>query len=631
MRRLFSRITDSSGKVGTVEVPNMRAGFWKKLFAFMGPAYLISVGYMDPGNWATDISAGSTYGYTLIWVLLLSNLIALVMQNLSARLGLVKGMDLAQVSRQYYHPVANFFLWVMAEIAIASCDLAEVLGMAIGLNLLFGLPMMYGVLLTILDTLLLLTLQRYGMRKIESFIVCLIAIIGISYLLELFWAAPVSADIVKGFIPRLPDENAVYVAIAIIGATVMPHNLYLHSSLVQTRKYEHTEAGIKQAIKFNFIDTFIALNIAFLVNIAILVLAAAAFYKFGFVNVQDIQDAYKLLFPILGKKLAPILFAVALIAAGQSSTLTGTLAGQVVMEGYLNIRIQPWLRRLITRMIAIVPAFFVIWFFGERATGKLLVLSQVVLSLQLAFAMVPLVYFVGERRLMGQFKVKPFILFIAWLCVALILALNIQWLWGTVGDFMKTHHNYLVNGIIFAVIAGIVILMVYIFFTPFTPRKRRYKKDTMVPHLAALSLELEHKANQYRKIAITVDFSPSDINALSKAVAEGGKNAEYLLIHIVETAGARFMQEEIRDYETSSDNKNLDKYVDRFDQEGFTAKAVIGYGNPKTSIADIVNSSGADLLVMGVHGHKTFKDIIFGTTIDKLRHRVKIPMLIVRK
>ncbi|HXB12204.1 MAG TPA: Nramp family divalent metal transporter, partial [Bacteroidia bacterium] len=272
MKKFFSR----SANVAGIEVPQGRSSTWKKLFAFMGPAYLISVGYMDPGNWATDISAGSTYGYTLLWVLLVSNLIALVMQSLSARLGIVKGMDLAQVSRQYYHPVANFFLWLLAEIAIASCDLAEVLGMAIGLNLLFGLPMLIGVTITILDTFLFLTLQRYGMRKMETFIICLIAIIGVSYLLELFWAAPVSSDLFKGFVPKLPDNQALYIAIGIIGATVMPHNLYLHSSLVQTRKYRHTDQGIRQAIKFNFIDTFIALNIAFLVNVAILVLAAAA-------------------------------------------------------------------------------------------------------------------------------------------------------------------------------------------------------------------------------------------------------------------------------------------------------------------------------------------------------------------
>jgi manganese transport protein len=632
MNKLFQKFSGSTAETsGTVEIPRAQGSFWRKLFAFMGPAYLISVGYMDPGNWATDISGGSSYGYSLLWVLLVSNLIALVMQNLSARLGIVKGMDLAQVSRQYYHPVANFLLWLLAEIAIASCDLAEVLGMAIGLNLLFGLPLLIGIVVTILDTFLLLTLQRYGMRKMETFIICLIAIIGISYLLELFWAAPVTTELLKGFVPVLKDNGALYVAIGIIGATVMPHNLYLHSSLVQTRKYEHTDSGIKQAIRFNFIDTFVALNIAFFVNVAILVLAAATFYKAGLFQVADIQDAYKLLYPILGQKVAPILFAIALIAAGQSSTLTGTLAGQVVMEGYLNIRIQPWLRRFITRLIAIIPAFFTVLIMGDAATGKLLVLSQVILSMQLVFAMVPLTYFVADRRLMGHFRAKVILLVAAWICVLLILSLNVKWLFEMFNDFYSQPHNvFAVIGVSFGIVL-VAGLTIYVFLTPLISRSKRYRKYITVPHLPALSFKLEEKPNVFRKIAVTVDFSPSDVNAISKAIAEGGKNAEYMLIHIVETAGARFMNEEIRDFETSSDKRNLDHYVERFVNEGYKATPLIGYGSPKISIAEIVNTSGADLLVMGVHGHKTVKDIIFGTTIDKLRHRVNIPMLIVRK
>lgn len=633
MRKFYKNLydNDSSVSAGQVNVPAVKGGFWKKLFAFMGPAYLISVGYMDPGNWATDISGGSSYGYALLWVLLVSNLIALVMQNLSARLGVVKGMDLAQVSRQYYHPAANFLLWILAEMAIASCDLAEVLGMAIGLNLLFGLPLLAGILITILDTFLFLTLQRYGMRKMETFIIGLIAIIGLSYMVELFWAAPVGKDVFKGFIPSLPGNGALYVAIGIIGATVMPHNLYLHSSLVQTRKYAHTDHGIKQAIRFNFIDTFIALNIAFFVNVAILVLAAAAFYHYGYFQVADIQSAYKLLYPILGKSIAPVLFAVALIAAGQSSTLTGTLAGQVVMEGYLNIRIQPWLRRFITRAIAIIPAFFTVLVMGDKATGDLLVLSQVILSMQLVFAMIPLVYFVADKKLMGSHKVKTGILIIAWACILLILSLNVKWLWDIFGNYYAHPHNYIA---IVSISIGILLvagLTVYVFLTPLVSRRKRYRRHIEVPHLSALSFQLENKPSEYRKIAVTVDFSPSDVSAISRAVAEGGKNARYILIHIVETAGARFMQDEIRDFETSSDKKNLDDYVERLAKEGYIAEPVIGYGNPNVSIANIVNSSDADLLVMGVHGHKTLKDLIFGTTIDKLRHRVHIPLLIVRK
>ncbi|MFM8739530.1 MAG: Nramp family divalent metal transporter, partial [Cytophagales bacterium] len=344
---------------------------------------LVSVGYMDPGNWATDIAGGSKFGYALIWVLLMSNLMALLLQSLSARLGVVRQLDLAQASRSSYHPIVNFWLWILAEIAIAACDLAEVLGMAIGLQLLFGLPLVWGVSLTVLDTLLLLLLQSYGMRKIEVFIISLIAIIGASFLMEMIWAKPDWGELVTGFVPSLPNEQALYIAIGIIGATVMPHNLYLHSSLVQTRRFDTTEKGIWSAIKYNFIDSAIALNAAFFVNSAILILAASTFFRAGLYEVSDIQDSYKFLAPMLGTDWASILFGVALVAAGQSSTITGTLAGQIVMEGYLNLRIAPWLRRLITRLIAIVPAYVVILLYGEQKTGELLVFSQVVLSLQL--------------------------------------------------------------------------------------------------------------------------------------------------------------------------------------------------------------------------------------------------------
>ncbi|HRI80532.1 MAG TPA: Nramp family divalent metal transporter, partial [Cyclobacteriaceae bacterium] len=328
---------------------------WRKLIAFLGPAYLVSVGYMDPGNWATDIAGGSRFGYSLIWVLLMSNLMALLLQSLSARLGLVRQLDLAQVSRSTYHPVINFILWILAEVAIAACDLAEVLGMAIGMKLLFGIPLIWGVSITVLDTLLLLILQSYGMRKIEAFIICLVAVIGTSFLVEMIFAKPNLTELSSGFIPTIANNEALYIAIAIIGATVMPHNLYLHSSLVQTRRIDTSERGIWQAIKYNFIDSAIALNAAFFVNAAILILAASTFFKAGMFEVQDIEDAYQFLTPLLGTEWASILFGIALIAAGQSSTITGTLAGQIVMEGYLNLRIAPWLRRLITRVIAIIP------------------------------------------------------------------------------------------------------------------------------------------------------------------------------------------------------------------------------------------------------------------------------------
>jgi manganese transport protein len=333
--------------------------FRKKLFAFMGPAYLVSVGYMDPGNWATDIEGGSRYGYSLIWVLLLSNLMALLLQSLSVRLGIVRGRDLAQASRELYPKYINYFLYVLAEIAIAACDLAEVLGMAIGLQLLFHIPLFWGVIICAFDTFILLLLLHYGIRKIEAFIITLVVIIGLAFFAQVFIAHPDISNIAGGFIPGFADDGALYIAIAIIGATVMPHNLYLHSSLVQTRKIDRTAKEIKRALKFNFLDSTIALNIAFFVNMSILVVAATAFFMNGQKDVSDIRQAHLLLTPLLGSTVAPILFAVALICAGQSSTITGTLAGQIVMEGYLNLRIAPWLRRLITRLIAIVPALFV--------------------------------------------------------------------------------------------------------------------------------------------------------------------------------------------------------------------------------------------------------------------------------
>ncbi|MBS1531104.1 MAG: Nramp family divalent metal transporter, partial [Bacteroidetes bacterium] len=349
---------------------------WRRLLAFLGPAYLVSVGYMDPGNWATDIAGGSAFGYQLIWVLFVSNLIALLLQSLSARLGIVRGLDLAQVSKNTYPPLINFCLYILAQIAIIACDLAEVIGMAIGLNLLFHLPLIWGVSLTLTDTILMLFLMNRGMRKLELFIISMISIIGLAYLCEMFIVKPDIVGIAKGFIPNnlfkgdKASHEMLYIAIGIIGATVMPHNLYLHSSLVQTRKINRSEEGIRAAIRFNLFDTTIALNLAFFVNAAILILAAGAFFRNGYFKVAEIQDAYKLLEHIFGS-LAPVLFAVALIASGQSSTITGTLAGQIIMEGHINLRIEPWMRRLLTRLLAIVPAVFTIIYFGSNGLGNL--------------------------------------------------------------------------------------------------------------------------------------------------------------------------------------------------------------------------------------------------------------------
>ncbi|MCW3070423.1 MAG: iron transporter [Bacteroidetes bacterium] len=602
--------------------------FWKKLFAFMGPAYLVSVGYMDPGNWATDIAGGSQFGYKLLWVLIMSNLMALLLQSLSARLGLVRGLDLAQASRAAFPPAINFFNWVLAEIAIAACDLAEVIGMAIGLQLLFHIPLLAGVSITVLDTLLILFLQKHGIRKMEAFILALVATIGVAFIAELYFAKPDGFELVKGIIPSIPNDAALYIAIGIIGATVMPHNLYLHSSLVQTRKINRTPQGIKEAIKFNFIDTSIALNMALFVNAAILILAASAFYTTGRFGVSEIQDAFKLLENILGTHLAPILFAVALIAAGQSSTLTGTLSGQIVMEGYLNLRIQPWLRRLITRMIAIIPAFLVIYFFGEGATGELLILSQVILSMQLGFAIIPLIHLTSDRKQMGIFANKTWVKVCAWLIAIIIVGLNAKLVIGTVADWIAAAENpWILYITVVPLIVAAGLLLLYITFSPILKKSKH--RNNRVPDGTPEDLDITPLL-KYNKIAITVDFSRSDSKAISNAFSQGGKSAEYLLIHIVETAGARMMDQEIDDLETVSDKVNLEKYRVELASKGYTIHTKLGFGNPKKSIPEIVNAGDCDLLVMGAHGHRALKDLIFGTTLDAVRHNVKVPVLIVK-
>ena len=604
---------------------------WRKLVAFMGPAYLVSVGYMDPGNWATDIAGGSRFGYALIWVLLMSNIMALLLQSLSARLGVVRQLDLAQASRRTYHPVINFILWILAEIAIAACDLAEVLGMAIGLKLLFGLPLIWGVSITILDTLLLLLLQSYGMRKIEVFIISLVAIIGASFLVEMVFAKPDLGALALGFIPSIPGDQALYIAIGIIGATVMPHNLYLHSALVQTRRIDSSEKGIWSAIKYNFIDSAIALNAAFLVNSAILILAASTFFKAGLYEVQDIEQAYKFLTPLLGNEWASTLFGIALIAAGQSSTITGTLAGQIVMEGYLNLRIAAWLRRLITRLIAIIPAYVVIVIYGEGETGALLVLSQVVLSLQLGFAIIPLIHFNSDKEKMGVFAIKPWLKIAAWSIAGVIIALNVKLVAQEVSGWIVSAGDqaWIVWLTAVPLCAGAGLLLVYMSVKPFFDKKSR-EKDIIVPHGTAAQLQDLEKP-VYQRVAICLDFSSIDSLTIRSAVAQGGKEACYLLIHVVETAGAMVYGSEIADRETKEDQSALGEYLAQLQGLGYSAEIKVGYGNPRRRIPEMVTAFNADLLVMGAHGHKLVKDLIFGTTLDTVRHRIHCPMLIVRE
>src|SRR4051812_6951660 len=412
---------------GSIAVPT-GAGFWRKMLAFAGPGYLVAVGYMDPGNWATDLAGGARYGYTLLSVIMISNLMAILLQAMSARLGIASGRDLAQACRDSYSRPTVIALWIICEIAIAACDLAEVIGAAIALNLLFDLPLIWGVCLTALDVLIVLFLQHKGFRYVEALVIALIVMIAGCFGIELWLSHPVYADVAAGFIPRteiISNPNMLYIAIGILGATVMPHNLYLHSSIVQTRKYLDNVAGKGEAIRFATIDSSFALMTALFINAAILMMAAAVFHTSGHPEVAEIGDAYKLLSPLLGTKMASILFAVALLCSGQNATLTGTLAGQIVMEGFINIRLRPWLRRLITRLIAIIPAIIVVALYGERGTGQLLILSQVVLSLQLSFAVIPLVMFTNDKLKMGPFANPLWVKAMAWTAAALIAGLNI--------------------------------------------------------------------------------------------------------------------------------------------------------------------------------------------------------------
>lgn len=421
----------------SVRVPQ-NAGFWRTLLAFAGPGLMVSVGYMDPGNWATDLAGGAKYGYLLLSVILISNFMAILLQHLAVKLGVVTGRDLAQACRDNYSTPITLGLWILCEIAIAACDLAEVIGSAIALNLLFGIPLVVGVLITAADVLIVLLLQNRGFRYIESLVGGLIFVIGGCFIYELIVSQPSITSILGGLVPSprvVTDPNALYIAIGILGATVMPHNLYLHSSIVQTRAFKRDDEGKAMAIKFATIDSTIALLIAFFINAAILILSAATFFGTQYANVADIGDAHRLLSPVLGASLASTLFAVALLAAGQNSTLTGTLAGQIVMEGFLNIRMRPWLRRLVTRSIAIVPAVTVAALYGERGTGELLILSQVILSLQLSFAVIPLVLFTSDSKKMGRFVNRRWLIVLASLVTIVIVVLNLFLLVQTVSQW----------------------------------------------------------------------------------------------------------------------------------------------------------------------------------------------------
>lgn len=626
----------------SVDTTNFKKPAWRRILSFFGPAYLVSVGYMDPGNWATDLAGGSKYGYTLIWVLLMSNLMALLLQSLSARLGIVRGRDLAQANRETYPKKMNFILWVLAEIAIAATDLAEILGMAIGIQLLTGLPLIWGVSITVFDTFLLLYLQRLGIRKMEAFIIGLVAVIGVCFLVNIIIADPQLHDVLKGFIPSLPDakdlyaaknmsnvlpeETALYLAIGIIGATVMPHNLYLHSALVQTRKIKKTNAGIKQALKYSFIDSAIALNIAFLINAAILILAATVFFQTGRTDVAEIRQAYQLLPQKLGSTITSTLFAIALIASGQSSTVTGTLAGQIVMEGYLRLRINPIMRRLITRLIAIIPAIIVIAMFGEDEVDSLLIFSQVVLSLQLGFAVIPLIHFVSDKKTMGSFAINPLIQFFAWAVASILVYLNLKMLMGEAVGFFAVSDNNIVKIII--VLAGIFFigLLIYSIIFPLLAKHKKPVSIQMHPDIPVLQ---NIEVPVYKKIAVALDFSENDTKLLASAIGQARQDTQFILIHVVESATALLLGNETDDYESQKDKEKLELLVKQLKEKGFESKGILGFRHSAKEIIRIVKEEKADMLVLGAHGHTGLKDFIYGETINAVRHELKIPVLIV--
>jgi len=601
--------------------------FFIRLLKFIGPAYLISVGYMDPGNWATDIAAGSKYGYQLIWVLVLSNIIALLFQSFCVKLGIVTKLDLAQASKMQYGKVTNFVLYLLAEIAIAATDLAEVLGMAIGLNLLLGMPLMIGVSITVLDTILILFLQKAGVRKFEAFIIALVGIIGACFAIEMIFSSPDVPGILMGLKPSLPDTNALYIAIGIIGATVMPHNLYLHTALVQTRKVKSDKKSLKEAIKSNIIDTGIALNLALLVNAGILILAAATFHEHGMFGISEIQDAYKYLEPLLGSKWARILFAVALIAAGQSSTLTGTISGQIVMEGYLNIRIQPWLRRLITRLLAVVPALIVIYIFGEGMTGELLILSQVILSLQLGFAVVPLIHFVSSKRLMGSFAINNFTKLLGWLFTFIIVALNIKLVFDEMSSWLANGANMVAFDAVVLIIVALIFILILIAVKPII-KKMVLKKD-QTPHGKVQLTKLDVSKKSINNICVCVDFTSYDQKAINAALNIANKTTKITLLHVVESASARLYGEDANDFETIEDFKYIEDYKKQLLSINIKGNAQIIFGKASEAIPRYINSNNYDMVVIAKHGHLWFKDILFGTTISQVRHKIKTPLLIV--
>jgi len=618
-------LAEVHSSVGTTHV-----GIWRRMFAFAGPAYLVSVGYMDPGNWATDLEGGARFGYRLLWVLVMSNAMAVLLQTLSARLGIVAGRDLAQACRETYPRPVTYALWGLCEIAIAACDLAEVLGAAIALNLLFHLPLLMGVIVTAADTLLVLWFQRYGIRTTEAIVLALISVIAACFCIEIFLAKPNVHEMATGLVPRLNATN-LYVVIGILGATVMPHNLYLHSALVQTRHIGWSQIAKKIACRYNFIDSLVALNGALLVNAAILVVAGTVFFKRGIV-VTEIQQAYMLLTPLLGYSAASAAFAIALLCSGQSSTLTGTLAGQIVMEGFLNFRMRPWLRRLVTRSLAIVPAAFTIYFAGEGSTYHLLLLSQVILSMQLPFAVIPLIQFTSDRRRMGDFANRLWVVILAWITAAIIVGLNVWWLFTKAAEWIAAAGSYRPLVILLLAVAG-TFLTALVFWISFEPLLTRWgvrfgRAPITLPATAAAATE----APAYHRILVPLDHTALDRQAIAHAAAMARMHqAKLYLLHVEEGVTSQVYGSLSSTAEVEAGEKYLDEIVASLRAEGIDVEPMVAHSsNPNREIIRAANEIQPDLLIMGAHGHGGLKDLIFGTTINSVRHKLRIPLLVVR-
>jgi len=648
----------------TVRVPRTR-NWLRRMFAFAGPAYLVSVGYMDPGNWATDLAGGAKFGYQLVWVLVMSNLMAILLQTLSARLGVVTGRDLAQACRDFYPRFMVWPLWILCEIAIVACDLAEVLGAAIGLQLLFGIPLLVGVIITALDVLLLLVLTNYGIRRMEAFIILLVLTIGGCFAVQMMLSQPDLAAILHAVVPRGDDgrpsliarspgggvsvlglhAESLFVAMGILGATVMPHNLYLHSALVQSREIEPTVEGKREACRMNFVDSAIALNAALFVNGAILVLAAAAFHRHGFLGVGSLHEAHRLLAPLLGTALAPILFAVALLCAGQASTVTGTLAGQIVMEGFLRVRVRPWLRRVVSRGLAIIPAVIVIVVQGERGVDQLLVLSQVALSLQLSFAVIPLVTFTSDRRHMGPFVNPWWVRVLAIVTTAIIMGLNGKLAVETIlGWVAHSPGAWWLWVVLIPSALGLLVLLVALLVLPFFGRggpslalpaaePAMVAAGSRVARGTGTAREIEPlhwHSGSYRRIAVAVELAEPDENVLHfLRRAELAPGAELVFVHVAESAASQWLGEQSLDSESREDRTALEALAREFGERGTRSSVRLGHGDPAREIARIVGEEGADLLVTGSHGHSGISDVVFGATVSRVRHLVRCQVLTV--